>query len=90
MDPAISSHTRRHLEEASKLSNISLYNFLATWHANLLVTTSIGPFFTQRDTLEVEAAESDSEDGMDSQNEQEIAKADPGSFPAGGTYPIFV
>lgn len=41
----------------------------------------------QRDTLEVE---SDSEDGMDSQNEQEIPKTDSGSFPAGGKYPNFV
>jgi hypothetical protein len=33
--------------------------------------------------------ESDSEDGMDSQNEEEIPKGESGSFPPGGTYPIF-
>lgn len=34
--------------------------------------------------------ESDSEDGMESQNEQEIPKEESRSFPPGGTYQILV
>lgn len=66
--------TWQHLEEAeSKLSNIHLYD-LSLQHCMLIdLSTRTGPFFAQRDTFEVDS-ESESQDGMDSQNEQETPR----------------